>query len=67
VKIGDIDGSRTLDIDGRNELLPDSVFITFEDHCIELDRATLMRAFMMEMGIWETVSMGAERYLQNVA
>ena len=67
MQIGDIDGGRTLEIDGTNEHLPDSVFLIVGELCVEFDRATLLRAFMMELGLWETVSMGAERYLASVA
>jgi hypothetical protein len=67
VIIKDIEGIRTLEINGNNEHLPNSVFLIAGDHCIELDRATLVRAFMKEMLLWEPVHFEAERYLASVA
>lgn len=65
--IKDIEGIRTLEIDGHNEQLPDSVFLITDDHCIELDRATLVKAFLKEMLLWEPVHFEAQRYLATVA
>lgn len=66
MKIKDIYGERTLEIDAHSEELPNSVFLVDGDHCIEFDRAAFVVAFMKELGLWEPVHYGVSRYLASV-
>lgn len=66
VKISDIYGERTLEIDAHSETMPDSVFLIDGDHCIEFDRATFIKTFMKELGLWEPVHYSVSRYLASV-
>jgi hypothetical protein len=66
VKINDIEGTRTIEIDGSSS--PGSVFLIGEfGYCIEVDRETLLLAIAVEVGFSESVSLGAERFLEQAA
>lgn len=65
-KIKDIDGHRWLQFDGEVAHRPDSVFVMGSNGlCVEFNKMAFYAAILLEFGLPESVSAGAERFLAN--
>lgn len=65
VQLQNVYRDRTVEIEGTNPRLPDSVFIADEIHgfCIEVNRAEFISAVKREFGLLEPLEIGIERFL----
>lgn len=67
VSITDVSGERSIEIEGDNRLLRDSVFITTSmGDCYEFRRVDIIRAITKEFDLNEPLEIGLERLLSAV-
>lgn len=63
--VRDIEGDRSLVIDGNNKNLPGSVFLKCRrGGWMEFDRDTLIAGLKRELGLEEALMVGLERFLE---
>ena len=64
ILITDVSGDRSIEVEGGNRLLPESVFITTSmGDCYEFNRIDLIRALKKEFDLLEPLEIGLERLL----